>query len=138
MSDNIIVLYRGSVAETGDVEQVIKDPQHPYTQLLVSSIPLPDPERRWGEDVVAAGKSEVGTGEQIGCKFADRCPYVMPMCRESPPPLYRTSAHRAVACYLYEGFVLRTEVLLQEDEDLPIAFAQSGLNLRKQNVQIRG
>jgi oligopeptide/dipeptide ABC transporter ATP-binding protein len=101
VSDNIIVLYRGSVAETGDVEQVIKDPQHPYTQLLVSSIPLPDPERRWGEDVVAAGKSEAGAGEQIGCKFADRCPYVMQMCRESPPPLYRTSAHRAVACYLY-------------------------------------
>ena len=101
VSDNIIVLYRGSVAETGDVEQVIKDPQHPYTQLLVSSIPLPDPDRRWGEDVVAAGQSEINTGETGGCKFADRCPYVMPMCRESAPPLYRTSPHRAVACYLY-------------------------------------
>jgi oligopeptide/dipeptide ABC transporter ATP-binding protein len=101
VSDNIIVLYRGSVAETGDVEQVIKDPQHPYTQLLVSSIPLPDPDRRWGEDVVAAGQSEAGAGETGGCTFADRCPYAMPMCRESPPPLYRTSAHRAVACYLY-------------------------------------
>lgn len=100
VSDNIIVLYRGSVAETGDVEQVIKDPQHPYTQLLVASIPLPDPERRWGEDVVAGG-TEVTSGGQSGCKFADRCPYVMPRCRESPPPLYRTSPHRSVACYLY-------------------------------------
>ncbi len=101
VSDNIIVLYRGSVAETGDVEQVIKAPLHPYTQLLVASIPLPDPERRWGEDVVASGQAEAGGGEQRGCKFADRCPYAMPMCRESPPPLYRTDPHRSVACYLY-------------------------------------
>ena len=101
VSDNIIVLYRGAVAETGDVEQVIKDPQHPYTRLLVSSIPLPNPDRRWGEDVVAAGQSEAGAGKEAGCTFAERCPYVMPMCRESAPPLYHTGAHRAVACYLY-------------------------------------
>lgn len=100
VSDNIIVLYRGSVAETGDVEQVIKDPQHPYTQLLMASIPLPDPERRWGEDVVVSAHGEQTSGAR-GCPFADRCPYVMPICQETPPPLYRTSAHRAVACYLY-------------------------------------
>lgn len=100
VSDNIIVLYRGCVAETGDVEQVIKDPQHPYTQLLMASIPLPDPERRWGEEVVLAAQGEQ-TISTHGCPFADRCPYVMPLCREAPPPLYRTSAHRAVACYLY-------------------------------------
>lgn len=102
VSDNIIVLYRGAVAETGDVEQVIKDPQHPYTQLLVASIPLPDPERRWGEHVVPASPStEMPAGDYRGCPFAARCPYVMPMCREALPPLYRTSEHRAVACYLY-------------------------------------
>ena len=44
ISENIIVLYRGSVAEAGDVEQVVGDPQHPYTQLLVGSVPLPDPD----------------------------------------------------------------------------------------------
>ena len=42
ISDNIIVLYRGSVAEVGDVELVVKQPQHPYTQLLIASIPTPD------------------------------------------------------------------------------------------------
>ncbi len=100
VSDNIIVLYRGIVAETGDVESVIKNPQHPYTQLLVSSIPLPDPERRWSDDVPTTGGRETG-GEATGCRFADRCPHVMPMCHEAQPPLYRTGAHRAVACYLY-------------------------------------
>ncbi len=38
-----------------------------------------------------------------GCRFADRCPFAMPMCRESAPPLYRTADQRAVACYLYRG-----------------------------------
>jgi peptide/nickel transport system ATP-binding protein len=100
VSDNIIVLYRGSVAETGDVDLVIKEPQHPYTQLLVSSIPLPDPDRRWGEEIAMPTRAEPGA-EMHGCTFADRCPFVMPMCREAPPPLYRTNEHRAVACYLY-------------------------------------
>ena len=49
ISDRIIVLYRGAVVETGDPEQVVKQPEHPYTRLLISSIPLPDPERHWGD-----------------------------------------------------------------------------------------
>src|SRR5262249_4363034 len=47
ISDTIVVLYRGSVAEAGDVELVVKRPRHPYTQLLLSSIPLASPERTW-------------------------------------------------------------------------------------------
>jgi len=49
ISDHIIVLYRGEVVEAGDPERVVKRPQHAYTQLLISSIPLADPNRRWGE-----------------------------------------------------------------------------------------
>ncbi len=101
VSDNIIVLYRGSVAETGDMDRIIKEPQHPYTQLLVSSIPLPDPDKRWGEEIAMPTRADAGGEEHRGCTFADRCPFAMPMCREAPPPLYRTEEHRAVACYLY-------------------------------------
>jgi peptide/nickel transport system ATP-binding protein len=50
ISDRIIVLNRGSVVESGDPEQVVKHPQHPYTKLLIGSIPLPDPTRAWGDD----------------------------------------------------------------------------------------
>src|SRR5207237_4810601 len=50
VSQNIYVLYRGSVAELGSVEQVIRQPKHPYTQLRVSSAPLPAPDTRWGGD----------------------------------------------------------------------------------------
>ena len=50
ISDRIIVLYQGDVVEAGDPEQIVRSPQHPYTQLLIRSIPEPDPDQHWGED----------------------------------------------------------------------------------------
>ncbi|MGB3306742.1 MAG: ABC transporter ATP-binding protein [Thermomicrobiales bacterium] len=99
VSDNILVLYKGRVAEVGDVVPVIKQPTHPYTQLLVSSIPLPDPNRRWGENVVEAVVDD-RPASRVGCAFAPRCPHAMPICTEAPPPLYRTEDYRAASCYL--------------------------------------
>ena len=113
ISENIIVLYRGSVAEAGDVELVVRQPQHPYTRLLIGSMPLPSPERRWAAE---AAPSLVGklTAQHVGCKFADRCPRATPPCVESPPRLYRTSPHRAVACILYKDFpTMRAEEMDQ-------------------------
>ena len=98
---NIIVLYRGSVAEAGDVDLIIREPQHPYTQLLVGSIPWPDPDRKWGAGQFMA-KGEILGGYGHGCRFAPRCPVAMPICREQQPPLYRTHGTRAAACYLYK------------------------------------
>jgi peptide/nickel transport system ATP-binding protein len=102
ISDNVVVLYRGSVAEAGDVELVVKHPQHPYTQLLISSIPLVSTERTWTSDGLAssAAGQEVVTA---GCTFADRCPSVTSPCRQTAPPLFLTDRHRAVSCYLYQG-----------------------------------
>ena len=105
ISDNIYILYRGSVAEVGSVEKVIKDPLHPYTRLLVSSIPLPDPDIGWDREGDSASKAAATgspTAAMHGCKFANRCPFVMNECRDQPPPLYQTDAERAVACYLYK------------------------------------
>ena len=50
ISDRIIVLYQGDVVEAGDPEQIVRSPQHAYTQLLIRSIPEPDPDQRWVED----------------------------------------------------------------------------------------
>jgi len=99
VSENIIVLYRGAVAEAGDVERVVQDPQHPYTQLLIGSIPLPDPKHPWAAARAAA--DGIGTPTAASCKFTDRCPYAMPMCIERQPSLYRTDPRRVSACYLY-------------------------------------
>lgn len=104
ISQDIYILYRGSVAEMGSVEKVIKEPQHPYTQLLVNSIPLPDPDIRWGTQAdaeVTPPPSGLTTEQGHGCKFANRCPFVMDECHREHPPLYRTHENRAVACFLY-------------------------------------
>ncbi|MBX3012266.1 MAG: ABC transporter ATP-binding protein [Caldilineaceae bacterium] len=106
ISDSIYILYRGSVAEVGSVDKVIKEPQHPYTQLLVSSIPLPDPDIRWGNEGDLdrkAAATQAPAGQAHGCKFANRCPFVMQECHQAAPPLYRTDQARAVACYLYKN-----------------------------------
>ena len=98
--DNIVVLYRGSVAEAGAVEQVIWHPKHPYSQLLVSSIPLPNLNKAWGTDEIPATEEALKRANN-GCKFAPRCPHVMEQCWESPPPQYTPDAHRLATCFLY-------------------------------------
>ncbi len=100
ISENIIVLYRGSVVEAGTVKLVVKRPQHPYTQLLVGSIPLPNPEHQW-QPAERLPAEVNGVDGRRGCKFADRCAHVMPICRESLPPVFRTDPRRGAACFLY-------------------------------------
>lgn len=102
VSDYIIILYRGSVMEAGTVDKIIRDPQHPYTQLLVNSIPWPDPNLKWGnvEDLIR--KTESDLTETKGCKFASRCPKVHDICHTAPPELFAMESDRAVACYLHK------------------------------------
>ena len=100
IAKSIIVLYRGSVMEAGDVDAVIKTPQHPYTRLLVDSIPWPDINRRWGETEIKAKEMEL-SDHVSGCKFSSRCPFVMDKCKEIPP-LFRLKQHQAASCYLFE------------------------------------
>ena len=100
IAKSIVVLYRGSVMEAGDVDSVIKNPQHPYTRLLIDSIPWPDINRHWGETEIKAKESEL-SDHGAGCKFLARCPFAMEKC-QTLPPLFRLSEHQAASCYLYE------------------------------------
>ncbi|MGE3271917.1 MAG: ABC transporter ATP-binding protein, partial [Chloroflexota bacterium] len=100
ISENIVVLYRGSVAEVGDVEKVVGDPKHPYTQLLVGSVPLPDPDRQWhSEPPPSEEAKKAAAAPHEGCAFAARCPAAMAICREFRPPLYQIDEYRAASCY---------------------------------------
>jgi oligopeptide/dipeptide ABC transporter ATP-binding protein len=102
VSEDIMVLYRGSLAEAGDVDQVVREPEHPYTRLLVGSIPLPDPDLPWeGERAIGRPAGELGEPGEKFCKFHERCPFAMPMCVQDAPPLYHTHPNRVSACYLY-------------------------------------
>lgn len=96
------MLYRGTVAEAGDIDLVIKQPKHPYSQLLIASVPEPDVSDRWDDSAPPAAAPEARGGSRRGCPFADRRPFVMDVCHEAAPPLYRLDEQRAAACYLYE------------------------------------
>jgi oligopeptide/dipeptide ABC transporter ATP-binding protein len=102
ISDSIIVLYRGGVMEAGDVDTVIKNPKHPYTKLLIDSIPWPDINMRWGSSNIQAKEGDYHSS--TGCRFAARCPFVMDKCKTKQPDLFQTDASRAAACYLYDQF----------------------------------
>ncbi len=103
ISRNIIVLYQGRVAEIGDIEGIIRKPEHPYTQLLMGSIPVPDPDKKWAGIAASQDKLGPGADDVQGCKFSTRCPFVMDVCKDVQPPLYMTAPKRLCACYLFEG-----------------------------------
>ena len=88
-------MQRGQVVESGLTDQVLDDPHHPYTQLLVSSIPRVSTTRDWAGEEKQAERVVTASG----CKFADRCPVVMERCLGEAPPLFRTEPQRAVACF---------------------------------------
>ncbi len=115
ISDNILVMYRGSVVESGAVERVILEPKHPYTQLLIESIPQPNPDNKWGDEPPSARFEDFDT--MFGCKFADRCPHVMDICAEEHPPQFHLEQHRQAQCYLYQD-----EANVMEDPDLATIF----------------
>src|SRR4029434_1420650 len=69
IGDDIYVLYQGSVAERGDTMRVIENPKHPYVQLLVSSVPVPDPKEKWGSVVELPPEEELRSKLYSGCRF---------------------------------------------------------------------
>ncbi len=98
IAKSIIVLYRGGVMEAGDVDKVIKEPKHPYTRLLVDSIPWPNLEQRWGSEPIKAREGVAAVG---GCPFMPRCPNAMEVCK-TRPPLFEIDPKHTAACYLYD------------------------------------
>jgi peptide/nickel transport system ATP-binding protein len=107
IGDQIYILYQGATAECGATTEVIDHPKHPYVQLLVDSVPAPDPSQKWDTDIELP-EEEVLTGVAMsGCRFYPRCPHRMEHCLTHPPPLYVTDhrEHQA-SCFLYDDEVL--------------------------------
>ena len=99
ISDRIAIMYRGDIIEIGPVEKVLSKPLHPYTQLLLESIPNPDPDHRWGEKIKLSS-IEVKEYAASGCKFAERCPQAKDVCLKEEPEEVLID-DRSVRCYLY-------------------------------------
>ncbi len=99
LADRIVVMYLGKVMETGPVEDVLDDPQHPYTRALIAAIPVPEPRARRARATLS-GETPSALRPIVGCPFQDRCPHVMPECREGEIPFFEVGRRR-VACLLY-------------------------------------
>lgn len=102
IGDKIVLFYQGTLAETGNATDVISDPMHPYVQLLIDSVPKPDPNQRWEGEVELPAEEELRTARATGCRFVPRCPHATPACSEALPPLRDVgpNGHRA-SCILY-------------------------------------
>jgi peptide/nickel transport system ATP-binding protein len=108
--DDIYVLYQGSIAEKGDTVRVIENPKHPYVNLLIESIPVPDPNQKWDTTVTLPSEEALRSQVDTGCRFYPRCPYRMDRCLIKQPPLFQIDSddHQA-SCYLYDPAVSSTE-----------------------------
>ncbi len=102
-ADRIAIMLRGWVVELGTVQQVLGSPKHPYTQILKTSIPEPDPDLKWTERVVLA-RAETEEFTRAGCKFASRCPRVMEICKNTvPEDIYIDG--QMVKCHLFTSTI---------------------------------
>jgi peptide/nickel transport system ATP-binding protein len=99
MCDRVMVMYLGQVVELGDSEQLFKDPRHPYTRALLSSIPAMDPDQRTDQPPLA-GDPPNPINPPSGCRFHTRCAHAQPLCAEREPVLVRSSDGHAVACWM--------------------------------------
>ena len=109
VSDRMAVMYLGSLVETGTANDLFFNPKHPYTQILIGSNPEPDPELERKRPSTAI-KGEIPSPVNVppGCRFANRCPKVMDVCRSTTPKLISLvdvdapgGPLRDVACHLY-------------------------------------
>ena len=100
IADDIAVMYLGRIVERGQVDDVLNNPRHPYTQALLSAVPsVNDKEKR--EIVHLQGDLPSPAKPPSGCHFHPRCPYVMPVCREIYPGETKFNSTHTAHCYLY-------------------------------------
>lgn len=101
ISDRIIVMYLGKIVEIGDKHSIFENPQHPYTKALLSSIPVPDPEKQ-RERIILKGDIPSPIHPPSGCRFHTRCPFATELCQTTEPELVHKNNMKtghAAACH---------------------------------------
>ena len=93
-------MYLGKIVETAPKKELFNNPKHPYTQALLSAIPIPDPKlRKRGEILMGDVPSPINPPP--GCRFHTRCPYAKNICQEEEPQLKVSENTHCVACHLF-------------------------------------
>jgi peptide/nickel transport system ATP-binding protein len=100
LADQVAVMYLGKIVEFGSVEDVFSPPYHPYTEALLSAVPVPDPDVKQTR-VILEGSIPSATDLPAGCPFATRCPRkVGAICDDTPPPEQTTASGHRIACHI--------------------------------------
>ncbi len=105
ISDRVAVMYLGKIVEMADTEALFSRPRHPYTEMLLSAVPKPDPDRRL-DDTVAQGEIPNPSDPPSGCHFHPRCKYATQLCRTEAPPLRPVADGHLAACHYAEQLTL--------------------------------
>lgn len=101
ISDRVGVMYLGNFVEVADKLSLYKEPLHPYTQALLSAVPVPNPKAK-KERIILEGNIPSALNPPSGCKFHTRCPQCMDRCKTDPPKKYQVSDNHFVYCHLYD------------------------------------
>jgi len=114
LADRTAVMYLGRIVEEGPAAEVYSRPKHPYTEALLSAIPVPNPVRqRTRERIVLTGDIPSPAAPPDGCRFHTRCPHALPLCRTVDPSAYATPDGTTVSCHLHtEGPRLAGDTVL--------------------------
>lgn len=103
ISDKIAVMYLGKIVELGDADELFENPLHPYTQSLISAVPLPNPKlERKRRRIILEGEVPSPANTPSGCVFHTRCPLVRDVCIEKIPDYREYRPGHAVACHLVD------------------------------------
>ena len=103
ISDRIAVMYLGRIVEEADAREIVAAPRHPYTQALISAVPLPDPVREaTRQRTVLSGEVPSPVNPPTGCPFHTRCPLREDRCTRDVPPLREIAPGHRVACHLVD------------------------------------
>lgn len=101
ISDRIGVMYLGALVETAGKDALYDNPLHPYTQALLSSVPVPDPKQK-SERIILKGDLPSPVDPPSGCRFHTRCPACMEVCKQVTPVFKEIEPGHQVACHLYD------------------------------------